>query len=69
MTKPVVKCGRVSFHEYLPGVEVAFLDRLSFHPKLGWPRTESQTRTSKIINKDLENKRFETLNTMYEIID
>jgi hypothetical protein len=68
MSKPVVKCGRVSFAKVL-GYEVAFLDRLSDHPKLGPPRCESQTRTSIIVNKDLANRRFETMNTIYEIVD
>ena len=68
MSKPVVKCGRVSFTKMF-GREVAFLDRLSDHPKLGPPRCESQTRTSVVLNKDFENRRFETMNTIYEIVD
>jgi hypothetical protein len=69
MAKAEVKCGRVSFFEISPGNEIALLDRLSNHPKLGPPRAESQTQTSLIIRKDLTNKRFETLNTIYVIVD
>lgn len=69
MAKPVVKCGRVSFHQFRGLNYVAFLDRLSNHPKLGPPRTESQTRTSLILRIDFEKKRFETLNTIYDWSD
>ena len=71
--KAAVKCGRVSFSKIKLNdgreVEVAYLDRLSHHPKLGPPRTESQTRTSVVLAKYPEARRFETLNTIYEIID
>jgi hypothetical protein len=64
--KPIVKCARVSF--YTPEgslYEVALLDRLSDHPRLGPPRTESQTRTSYIVEKNLNEKWIETRNTIY----
>lgn len=67
--KPRVKCGRVSFSHISAitdeTVYIAFLDRLTHHPKLGPPRCESQTRTSKILRIDFEKKEFETLNTVY----
>lgn len=66
MSKPVVKCGRVSFAQFEELQYVAFLDRLSHHPKLGNPRTETQTRTSLILRIDFEKKQFETLNTIYD---
>jgi len=64
MLKPRVKCARVSLHG-AKGRQVAYLDRLSDHPKLGRPRTESQTRTSLVLRVDLARKELETLNTIY----
>lgn len=71
--KAIVKCGRVSFSSLDFEIEgktvtryVAYLDRHSDHPKLGPPRTESQTRTSMILRIDFEKKNFETLNTIYD---
>lgn len=64
--KPTVKCARVSIHKWNgTKKEVAYLDRLSDHPRLGPPRCESQTRTSLIVRKDIANKTIETLNTIY----
>lgn len=67
--KPRVKCGRVSFHRIPSAAEqmvyVALLDRLSDHPRLGAPRTESQTRTSVVLRIDFAKREFETLNTIY----
>lgn len=44
---------------------VAMVDRLSHHPKLGRPRTESSTRTSLVVRIDFVKKELETLNTIY----
>ena len=64
MSKPRVKCGRVQITT-IRGISVAYLDRLSHHPKLGSPRTESQTRTSRIVRVNRAKKEIETLNTIY----
>lgn len=71
--KPTVDCARVTFHKVTEATsehigEVAYLDILSDHPKLGPPRTESQIRTSLIVKKNLEHGWFETLNTIYRIV-
>ena len=63
--KQRVKCGCVSFMQIGAIGWIAYLDRLSDHPKLGPPRTESKTRTSLILRIDFERKEFETLNTIY----
>lgn len=63
--KPRVKCGRVSISRFNEIYWIAYLDRLSDHPVLGAPRTESQTRTSALIRADFVKKEIETLNTVY----
>lgn len=64
--KQRVKAGRVSFVKWPHSDQyVAYLDRLSDHPKLGPPRAESQTRTSALIRVDFEKKEMETQNTIY----
>ena len=63
--KPVVMCARVVLAE-TPAGRFAFLDRLSDHPRLGPPRTESQTRTSLILKINRRQKWLETLNTIYK---
>jgi hypothetical protein len=64
--KPRVKCSRVSFVKW-PNTPhyVAYLDRLSDHPRLGEPRTESQMRTSALLRVDFVKKEVETMNTIY----
>lgn len=62
--KARVKCGRVNLSQYGEHT-IAFLDRLSDHPKLGHPRCESQTRTSLILQINRQEKWLETLNTIY----
>ena len=64
MSKPRVKCDRVSIHEVGRG-HVALLTRLSDHPKLGPPRAESKTRTSLIVRFSPHKREIETLNTIY----
>lgn len=63
--KPRVKAGRINFHMFTNMVWYAKLDRLSYHPKLGPPRCESQSQTSQILRIDFEKKEMETLNTIY----
>lgn len=63
--KPRVKCGRVSISQYNERYWVAYLDRLGDHPRLGPPRTESQTCTSALVRVDFVKNELETLNTIY----
>lgn len=65
MSKPRVMCARIGVCHYSNGQYIAYLTRLSDHPKLGPPRCESQTRTSLILRVDFEKKELETLNTVY----
>lgn len=63
--KPRVKCRFRGFMDVGNGKRTAWVDRLSDHPKLGPPRTESSTRTSLVIRHDESKKEIETLNTIY----
>lgn len=78
MTKRVVQCRDARIvpavtiwpdHPNL-GDCVLLANLASEHPVLGEPTTDRNSiRTSLIVRQDLTNRRIETLNTIYEVIE
>lgn len=67
MAKPVVKCRLFHLEERKSEgcVWVAYLIRLSEHPRLG-PPNDKMMRTSIVERIDFKLKKLETLNTIYD---
>lgn len=63
--KPRVKCYFRGLSSVRGMQYIAMVGRLSNHPKLGPPRTESTTQTSLVLRIDFVKKELETLNTIY----